>query len=98
MIQSTGKIENIACTCISRLKIERFREHGLRTSVQFCLFLLEKLFSAVLLHFQCNNIGRTNTRYKVRAYLRVVIWVYLCVVMVQVFFSDSNLSNFTISI
>ena len=43
---------------------------------------------AKLLHLQCNNIGKTNTRNKDRAYLPVTIWVNLCCVM-QLFYNYS---------
>ena len=40
-------------------------------------------FSAIMYHFQCINIVKTNTRYTHRAYLPVMIWVYLCIVMIK---------------
>ena len=49
-----------ACFLNSRLKFGHFCKQGLRNSVQFCLFFLKKLFFAILLHFQCINIGKTN--------------------------------------
>ena len=84
MIHKAQKIGYKVCTCNSRLRLGHFCEHGLLISLKFCRFLL---FSAILLHFQCINIEKsntgikTNTRYTYRAYLPVTIWVYLCGVM-----------------
>ena len=68
---SAQKIGYTACILISRIKFGHFCKHGMRNSLQFCLFSLNYFFFAILLHFQSINIGKTNKSY---TNLPVTIW------------------------